>query len=484
MIKNDRQFKITRAQAESFRRSLRDLGDKARSATDPNEQLKWKIQESALRSQLSELETDIQEYESLQQNEADILEIASLEELPDVLIKARIATGLTHRQLAERLQLKEQQIQRYEATNYAGASLQRIQQVVDALGVKLRKGVFLPSLPITASALFSRLGELGFRKDFVEQKLISPKLRAALERNEAQAGLETLLLNSAARIARVFNWEPAQFFSRAPLTSDRQVMLQARFKIPGSVNQERLPAYTVYAHYLALLMLQATPQVVPRPIPASWRHVRAQLLKEFEEISLPNIVNYLWTLGVVVLPLKDSGHFHAATWRVRGRSVIVVKQQTQFESRWIVDLLHELWHAAQNQESPEHGVIEVEDREMTEGQLLEERIATDFAADIVFKGKADELAEQCAILCNKRMEWLKSAVRKVAAQNDVRVDLLANYMAYRLSLEGENWWGTASRLQTTGGEPWQQVRDIVISHINWSLLSASDRDLLLQALQN
>ena len=52
-------------------------------------------------------------------------------------VEARVASGLSQRDLAERLGLKEQQIQRYEATEYASASLRRIREVVGALGVDL-----------------------------------------------------------------------------------------------------------------------------------------------------------------------------------------------------------------------------------------------------------------------------------------------------------------------------------------------------------
>ena len=52
-------------------------------------------------------------------------------------IKARIAQGLSQKDLAERLKLKEQQIQRYEATDYASASLNRIKEVVTALGIDI-----------------------------------------------------------------------------------------------------------------------------------------------------------------------------------------------------------------------------------------------------------------------------------------------------------------------------------------------------------
>ena len=63
----------------------------------------------------------------------------SLRELPIVLIEGRIAAGLTQRELAERLGLPEQQIQRYEATLYGGVSLERLQEVADVLGIEIEE---------------------------------------------------------------------------------------------------------------------------------------------------------------------------------------------------------------------------------------------------------------------------------------------------------------------------------------------------------
>ena len=59
--------------------------------------------------------------------------LGTVAELPATLIKARIARGLSQKDLADRIGLKEQQIQRYEATDYASASLTRIKEVVSAL---------------------------------------------------------------------------------------------------------------------------------------------------------------------------------------------------------------------------------------------------------------------------------------------------------------------------------------------------------------
>jgi Predicted transcription factor, homolog of eukaryotic MBF1 len=482
MIKNDRQYKITKAQAERFRQSASEVREKLSATSREDDLMKQELQLSAFESQLADLESELRAYESLQQNRNESMEITSLSELPCVLIKARIASGLSQRQLAEKLGMKEQQIQRYEATDYAGANLQRIDQVIQALGIRLQKQLFIPEVAVTPDHLFSKLGQVGLSKEFVRDRLLSPKLRACLETGTSINNLEGLLFNNVATISRIFNWEPSRVLSNMPLELDQSVVSQTRFKMPATVNRERASAYTVYAHYLALLTLQATPSVVGKPIPISWRHLKAQL-DNFGELSLLNLVKYVWSLGVVVLPLKDSGQFHAATWRVRGRNVIVIKQQTSSEARWIIDLLHDLWHAAQSPELSEHSTIEDKPPYSDENQLLEEQAATDFAADVVFSGRSTDLAEECAMECSKRLEWLKSAIQRVAKRRGVRVDLLANYLAYRLELEGENWWGTATNLQSTAVDPWLQVRDFVVSKLNWDALVDEDRMLLAQAFE-
>jgi HTH-type transcriptional regulator / antitoxin HigA len=54
-------------------------------------------------------------------------------DLPELLVEERKRLGLTQRQLAEMLGIKEQQVQRYEATRYQSASLQRLGEVATAL---------------------------------------------------------------------------------------------------------------------------------------------------------------------------------------------------------------------------------------------------------------------------------------------------------------------------------------------------------------
>jgi ribosome-binding protein aMBF1 (putative translation factor) len=71
----------------------------------------------------------------------EILELDSLEGLPKVLIQARIAAGLTQEDLAARLGVKPQQIQRYEASDYQTASFARLREIARLLGLDVRERV-------------------------------------------------------------------------------------------------------------------------------------------------------------------------------------------------------------------------------------------------------------------------------------------------------------------------------------------------------
>ena len=132
MITNERQYRITRAQAAKFSQALVALREDGGRSTEAHP-LIAKAQEDALSSQLDDLQKEMREYESLRSGEFRLESLTAVDELPTVLIKARISQGLSQKALAERIGLKEQQIQRYEATEYASASLSRIREVAGAL---------------------------------------------------------------------------------------------------------------------------------------------------------------------------------------------------------------------------------------------------------------------------------------------------------------------------------------------------------------
>ena len=144
MIKNQRQYRICKAQIDKFTRALDEVRKSPRTGTH---KLLLKAERDALKSQLKDLQAQAREFEQLQSGGRRVLQLQSLDELPGALIRARIARGMTQKQLAEKLGLKEQQIQRYEASGYAAASFERLREVVSALGIRIKESVFLDGAP-------------------------------------------------------------------------------------------------------------------------------------------------------------------------------------------------------------------------------------------------------------------------------------------------------------------------------------------------
>lgn len=484
MIKNERQYRITRAQAEKFERALRELENKKeRAEVHPRLQT---AQADALRSQLEDLRSELHEYDDLRNGTVDAFELSSLDELPRALIRARVALGLSQKDLAHRLTLKEQQIQRYEANEYAGASLTRINEVIQALGIKLHKEIVLPSSPTSIKWFLSRLGEAGLDRTFVLNRLLPRTLSARLLEDPAKGrDVESLVLQGAGIVGRIYNWTVDQVLGTGILAVSPQLLGAVRFKRPSRFDQTRLWAYTTYARYLALLLLRATPKIKPQSVPTDPEAVRHAILASYRSITFENVLRYVWDLGIPVLPLNDPGAFHGACWRLGGRSVVVLKQRTASEARWITDLLHELYHLAENPDGDEFAIVDADSvpggSDATADE--EEKDATWFAGEVALEGRAEELVQLCARLSNFDLRLMKSVVQRVAAQENVRVDLLANYMAYRLSLEGQDWWGTAQNLQERDLKPWQSARDVLLEKVDLERLGDTDRELVTRALR-
>jgi ribosome-binding protein aMBF1 (putative translation factor) len=484
MIKNERQYRITKARLEEFEQALAESSSK--KATEPEDKLWLKVQGDALTSQLDEFREELRDYEELRNRGLDTVEVNSLGDLPRALLRGRIAAGLTQKELADRLKIKEQQIQRYEATDYAGASLERIQETIDAIGLRFAKGLLLPRGDKTLGDVLRRMKSLGLSNEFVHKRLLPKTLASTLDANIRVGDDETQVwaVETAARLGRVFDWPTDLILSNSQLPLRRDALEGARFKVPARAEQQFFAVYTVYAHYLALVLLQCTSRIKPQAIPTSANAIRDAITVD-GRITLYNLLKYSWDhLGIPVLPLNDSGAFHGACWRIKGRSVIVLKQRTNSFARWIIDLLHELRHLSNRPAQEDVAVIEPEvlSKDAPSDVLDEETEATDFAGEVALDGRAEELAEKCVNAAKGRLEWLKTAVPRVARAEHIPVDLLANYMAYRLSLQGENWWGAAQNLQTNDGHPWQMARDFVLSRADFENVNPIDRELLLQAL--
>ena len=141
MIKNEKQYRIAKAQVRRFQEALDELAGLQRpSNITPR---LWAAQRQAAQSQMEELREQVEAFESLHLGRSKAVVLETVEDLPKALIRARIAAGMTQEGLARRLGVKPQQVQRYEATDYESASFARILKVVHALGLRMPKAVRL-----------------------------------------------------------------------------------------------------------------------------------------------------------------------------------------------------------------------------------------------------------------------------------------------------------------------------------------------------
>jgi HTH-type transcriptional regulator / antitoxin HipB len=136
MIQNEHQYKISQGKIKEIEESLDQLY-KEKDSLHPRQ---FKMRKNGLQGMLAEIQEEIKEYDALKEKPITI-EIQSFAEIPIALIKARIALGMTQKDLAEKLGMKEQQIQRYESNQYGSAGFHRLAEVAEALEVTLNSSL-------------------------------------------------------------------------------------------------------------------------------------------------------------------------------------------------------------------------------------------------------------------------------------------------------------------------------------------------------
>lgn len=129
MIKNDLQYRVAKAALKKFQATL------ARHDELTAEQKPWvkEAHKATITGEIMKLEASLKEYECIKNGEEPPPPLDLIAEIPNMLIKRRIALGWTQEDLAKRLGVRTQQVQNDEATNYESASLSRLLRTAQIL---------------------------------------------------------------------------------------------------------------------------------------------------------------------------------------------------------------------------------------------------------------------------------------------------------------------------------------------------------------
>ncbi|MBF0192977.1 MAG: ImmA/IrrE family metallo-endopeptidase [Magnetococcales bacterium] len=485
MIKNERQYKVSKKRAEKFRISLLELDEQAATNGCPkNIHPKiFKAQRDSLYTLQQELIVQLKEYEMLKNGEVQLLHGATLQELPKQLIRARIALGMTQKELAIRLGKKEQQIQRWEDSEYESVSFKKLALIKDALGLRISESIFLPAPEQAKAILFNSLSQIGLSTDFIKRRLLPIELKnqELSEENSVQWAQE-----AAEFIGWIFNLSADALLGGKPLLISSNSSNEVRYKLPEGRKEDFVNAFTVYASKLASIL----PPIVSRARPVGSLEppevIYNKICNDDGVPCLKKALEYVWGLGVIVLPLGDGGVFHGACFRKFGINIIVLKQKhtSPYESKWLFDLFHELYHAYQHPELDSFAYVENIDN-CSHINREEEEAANRFAAEVCLNGKSNILVKACFKEASNEIQFLKNAVQSVAKKFNVSQGLLALQVAYAAKTKyGKKWWGAAFNLQGETDHPLDTTRLVFLSKVDLSKLSNKERSILERALED
>ncbi|MHC4626868.1 MAG: helix-turn-helix domain-containing protein [Planctomycetota bacterium] len=327
MITNERQYRITKAQTEKFRAAIAGFDIKAAIEKTQSKVLA-RAELAALRSEYEALSLQLHEYETLKSGSVEILKAPTLTELPRILIRARIAKGLSQRQLAEAMGLREQQIQRYEAEEYASANLQRLGEVANVLG-----------LNISEVAEFGIESQIPLDMDEDDLSWDQFPIREMYRRNwfEGFSGSLSEAVDNADELVRRFVTDSID----API----QAMARQRVRLGGTVNRYALLAWQCRIVGLAKKdRKKVANRFRQRALTNVWFNELTHMSSEKD--GPQRAIEYLQNSGIrlVVEPHLPQTHLDGAAFLLGDGPVIgMTVRYDRIDNFWFV-LFHELIH--------------------------------------------------------------------------------------------------------------------------------------------
>ena len=395
--------------------------------------------------------------------------------------------GINSKELAERAGIAPQTISRIEQ-GHTDVSFVTLKKILVAMGCSLKDlanqemDLEIETIQKNYNVLIKRLNYAGIDSSLLIQKIIPRRLQVAL--NSQKSGVPSLLIDEVTSyVSTIYGWSSDEIWNNPNLSVRSNPAAMAFFKKPTNANENQVKAYSHYAYYLAKIVLKAFPIKSKVSYPESIEEFKEKYLEKHQKIDIYTLLEFTWDMGICVLPLNDSGVFHGASWNIDGRHVIVLKQRTLSHARWIYDLLHELYHVFAHLDKNNTSVIEFEElNPFSNNESVEELEANSFANQVIFGSRAEKLAEQCVIAAKWDIKNLSRAVVQIAKKEKIREDFLSNYLAFRLSYQGENWWSSAAKMQVTEPNPFTLSVNLLQKKIQMQKFNPMDYNLLETAL--
>ena len=413
MIANERQYRITKNSAAKFKTALDEFDELAalESGLDP---IIVKAQRELLEGQYEDLLQQLHEYEVLKSGESRRFTCDSLSKIGDALVRARIAQGLSQLDLAKRLSLKQQQIQRYEAERYITANLDRLSEIASALGLNVSVELEIKDGDDAQGRIAPNLKSVNI--DVKKLPLKEMKKRRWFEDINIPETPETIsdeMLASA-------------FLSRSIGHAPKIALFRQKVRAEGKVDMHALFAWQAY------ILLRARHLIENRALKNV--DIGGHWISHLPQLSTykdgpRRAIDFLWSKGIVVViePHLTHTYLDGAAMLLDNKIPVVALtlRHDRLDNFWFV-LLHELGHVFRHRNSGlEFGFFD------DESALDKDRR----------EAEADEFAEKALI---SEEAWKSSFVRYANTAQEVvsfakKSHISASIVAGRIRKERKNF---------------------------------------------
>jgi len=147
MIRNEQEYREASERLDAERARLAQHRERLAASGLKKTELKRAM--DPLISFHEQLREEVEHYENLKRGKFPNLQ--NLKGLGVLMVSLRIASGMSQRELAAKLEVHESQVSRDERNEYHGITVERAVRILEALGVKLQTTVVEAPLGVEVS---------------------------------------------------------------------------------------------------------------------------------------------------------------------------------------------------------------------------------------------------------------------------------------------------------------------------------------------